>query len=46
MKSFDEKVCIFEGCHNHLNKNEIACEAVSNKMALGPITNDLKDLRN
>ena len=33
-------------CHNHLNKNEIPCQAVCNKMALDhPIPGELKDLK-
>ena len=45
MKSFDEKLYICETCHKHLNKNEIPCQAVCNKMAQDPIPNELKDLK-
>ena len=42
MKSFDEKLYIYETCHKHLYKNEILCQAVCNKMALDPIPDQLK----
>ena len=29
-------------CHEHLNKNEIPCQAVCNKMALDTISDELK----
>ena len=45
MKSFDEKLRIFERCHHkHLYKNEIPCQAVYNKMPLDPIPDELRDL--
>ena len=37
VKSFDEKLHICETCHKHLNKNEIPCQAVCNKMAVDPV---------
>ena len=37
VKSFDEKLWICEKCHKHLYKNEIPCQAVSNKMTLDPM---------
>ena len=37
VKSFDERLYICETCHKHLNKNEIPCQAVCNKMAVDPI---------
>ena len=43
MKSFDEKLYICEKCHKHLNKNEIPCQVVCNKMALDPIPDELKN---
>ena len=45
MKSFDEKLHICETCHKHLNKYEIPFQAVCNKMAVDPVTNELKDLK-
>ena len=45
MKSFDERLYICETCHKHLNKNEIPCQAVCNKMAVDPIPSELKDLK-
>ena len=33
VKSSDEKFYICEICHKHLNKNEIPCQAICNKMA-------------
>ena len=45
-KSFDEKFCICETCcHRHLYKNEIQCQAVSNKMTLYPIPDELNDFK-
>ena len=44
MKSFDEKLCICETSHKHLNKNEIPCQAVCNKIALDPIPDESKNL--
>ena len=43
--SFDKKLYICETCHKHLNKNEIPCQVVSNKMAGDPISNELKDFK-
>ena len=31
--------------HFHLNKNEIPCQAVCNKMALDPVSDKLKDFK-
>ena len=45
MKSFDERLYICETCHKHLNKNEIPCQAVCNKMAVDPIPSEFKDLK-
>ena len=45
VKSFDAELYICETCHKHLNKNEIPCQAVCNKMALYPIPDVLKDLK-
>ena len=45
MKPFDQKSYICETCHKHLYRNEIQCQAVSNKMALDPIPDELKDLK-
>ena len=46
MKPFDEKLYIRETCQQqHLNKNEISCQAVCNKGAVDPIPNELKDLK-
>ena len=45
MKSFDEKSHICGTCHKNLNKNEIPCQAVHNKMAVDLITNELKDFK-
>ena len=45
VKSFDEKLYICETCHKHLYKNEIPCQAVCNKMALDPISDQLKYLK-
>ena len=45
MKPFDEKLHIYETCHKHLNKYEIPFQAVCNKMAVDPVTNELKDLK-
>ena len=45
LKSFDEKLYICETCHKHLYKNEIPCQAVSNKMVLDPIPDELKDFK-
>ena len=44
-KLFDTKLYICEKCHKHLIKNEIACQAVCNKMARYPIPDILKDLK-
>ena len=46
VKSLDEKLYICETYHKHLNKNEIHCQAVCNKMAVDPILNELKDIKN
>ena len=45
VKSFDEKLYICETCHKHLNKNEIPCQVVCNKMAVHLIPNELKDYK-
>ena len=45
VKSFDEKLYICETCHKHLNKNEIPCQVVCNKLAVDPIPNELKDFK-
>ena len=45
VKSFDEKLYICETCHKHLDKNEIPCQAVCNKMAVNLIPNELKDFK-
>ena len=45
MKSFDEKLYICETCHKHFYKDEIPCQVVRNKMALDPITDELKDFK-
>ena len=45
VKSYDEKFYICETCHKHLHKNEIPCQAVSNKMALDPIPDEIRHLR-
>ena len=34
VKPIDKKCYIYETCHNHLNKDHIACQAVYNKMTL------------
>ena len=44
VKSSDEKLYICETCHKYLNKNEISCQAVCNKMPVDPISNKLNDL--
>ena len=46
VKSFDEKLYICETYHKHLNKNEIHCQAVCDKMTVDPILNELKDIKN
>ena len=46
VKSFDEKLYICETCHKHFYKNEIPRQAVCNKMALDPISDQLKYLKN
>ena len=45
LKSFDEKLYICGTRHKHLNKNEIPCQAVCNKMAVDPIPNELKNIK-
>ena len=45
MKSFDEKLHICETCHKHLNKNEIRCQVVCNKIGVDPMPNEFKDLK-
>ena len=45
VKSFDEKLYICETCHKHLNKTEIPCQAICNKMAVDPIPNELKNFK-
>ena len=45
VKSFEGKLYICETCHKHLNKNEIPCRAVCNKMTVHPIPNELKDFK-
>ena len=46
VKSFDEKLYICETYHKRLCKNKIPCQSVSNKMALDPIPDELKDFKN
>ena len=46
VKTFDEKLYICGTCHKHLNKNEITCQTVWNKMGVDPMANELKDLKN
>ena len=46
VKSLDEKLYICETYHKHLNKNEIHCQAVCDKMTVDPILNELKDIKN
>ena len=41
VKSFNEKLYICEAWHKHLSKNEIPCQAVFNKMAFDPISDQL-----
>ena len=45
VKSFSERFYICETCQKHLSKNEIPCLAVCNKMALNPITDELKNFK-
>ena len=45
VKSFDEKLCIYETCHKHVYKNETPSQAVCNKMALDPLPDELKDFK-
>ena len=45
MKLFDEKLYICEMCYTHLNKNEIQCQAICPKLALGPILDELEYLK-
>ena len=46
VKSLDENLYICETYHKHLNKNEIHCQAVCDKMTVDPILNELKDIKN
>ena len=43
VRSFDEKIYICDKCHKHFSRNEMPCQAVFNKMSLGPIPDELKD---
>ena len=45
MKSYDEKLYTCETWHKYLYKNETPCQAVSNKMVLDPIPDELKDFK-
>ena len=45
VKSFEEKLYICETCHKHLNKNEIPCQAVCNKIALDPTPDERKNFK-
>ena len=45
MKSFNEKFYACETCHKHLDKNEIPCQEVCNKMAENPIPDELKNFK-
>ena len=45
VKSYDRKFYVCETCHKHLHKNEIPFQPVSNKMALDPISDELRHLR-
>ena len=44
VKSFNEELYICVSCHKHLNKNKNSCQAVCNKMALDPISDELKNI--
>ena len=46
VKLFDEKLYVWETCHKHLNKNEITCQAVCNKMSLDFIPGESKNWKN
>ena len=45
VKSFEGKLYICETCHKHLNKNEIPCQAVCNKIALDPTPDGWKNFK-
>ena len=40
-----KNITLSEICLKHLNKNEIPCHTVCNKMALAPIPDELKSLK-
>ena len=44
IKLFDQKIYICNGCHKHLSRNEMPCQAAFNKKSLNPIPDELKDL--
>ena len=44
MRSFDGTY-ICDTCHKHLPRNEMPCQAIFKKMSLGPIPDELKDLK-
>ena len=45
MRSFDEKMYMYDTCHKHISRNELPYQAVFNKINLDPIPDELKNLK-